>query len=73
VEFPRPTADRQPVGEKLVCDTLLVTPEAIESYAFAADDHHPWFFETSPSGGPVAGHELPPLAKPVGPASGPID
>jgi len=42
------------VGEEFVSDTFLVTPEEIETYAFAVDDHHPWFFEDSPFGGPVA-------------------
>ena len=42
------------VGEEFVSDTFLVTPEEIETYAFAVDDHHPWFFEDSPFGGPIA-------------------
>src|SRR2546430_17718771 len=42
------------VGEEFVSDTFLVTPEEIETYAFAVDDHHPWFLEESPFGGPVA-------------------
>lgn len=42
------------VGEEFVSDTYLVTPEEIETYAFAVDDHHPWFFGPSPFGGPVA-------------------
>jgi acyl dehydratase len=54
VEFPRLTFERLQVGEEFVSDTFLVTPEEIETYAFAVDDHHPWFFEDSPFGGPVA-------------------
>ena len=42
------------VGEEFVSDTFLVTPEDIETYAVAVDDHHPWFLEESPFGGPVA-------------------
>jgi acyl dehydratase len=42
------------VGEEFVSDTFLVTPEEIETYAFAVDDHHPWFFEDSPFGGAIA-------------------
>jgi len=37
-----------------VSDTKLVTPEDVEAYAFAVDDHHEWFFEGSPFGGPIA-------------------
>src|ERR1044072_4830814 len=42
------------VGETFVSDTKLVTPEDIEAYAFAVDDHHPWFFGDSPFGGAIA-------------------
>jgi acyl dehydratase len=42
------------VGEEFVSDAHLVTPEDVETYAFAVDDPHPWFFEDSPFGGPVA-------------------
>jgi acyl dehydratase len=42
------------VGEEFVSDDHLVTPEDIETYAFAVDDHHPWFSGPSPFGGPVA-------------------
>jgi len=53
-EFRTLTYDGLQVGEEFVSDTFLVTPEEIETYAFAVDDHHPWFFEDSPFGGPVA-------------------
>jgi len=53
-EFPRLTYEALTVGEQFVSDTHLVTPEDIEAYAFAVDDHHPWFTEDSPFGGPVA-------------------
>jgi acyl dehydratase len=53
-DFPKLTYERLQVGEEFVSDTFLVTPEEIETYAFAVDDHHPWFFEDSPFGGPVA-------------------
>jgi acyl dehydratase len=52
--FPRLTYEGLQVGEEFVSDTFLVTPEEIETYAFAVEDHHPWFLETSPFGGPVA-------------------
>ena len=53
-EFPKLTYDVLSVGEEFVSDEHLVTPEDIETYAFAVDDHHPWFFGPSPFGGPVA-------------------
>lgn len=53
-EFPQLTYDILKVGEEFVSDTHLVTPEDIEAYAFAVDDHHPWFSGPSAFGGPVA-------------------
>jgi hypothetical protein len=53
-EFRPLTFDALTVGEEFVSDEHLVTPEDIETYAFAVDDHHPWFFGASPFGGPVA-------------------
>ena len=54
VEFKRLTYEGLTVGEEFVSNEQLVTPEDIETYAFAVDDHHPWFVEDSPFGGPVA-------------------
>ncbi|HEV2054396.1 MAG TPA: hypothetical protein VGV06_04380 [Methylomirabilota bacterium] len=42
------------VGEEFVSDEHLVTPEDVETYAFAVDDRSPWFVEDSPFGGPIA-------------------
>jgi acyl dehydratase len=53
-KFPRLTYEALQVGEEFVSDERLITPEDIEQYAFAVDDHHPWFLEDSPFGGPVA-------------------
>lgn len=53
-EFKKLTFDALTVGEEFVSDEHLVTPEDIETYAFAVDDHHPWCFGASPFGGPVA-------------------
>ncbi|HUM17306.1 MAG TPA: MaoC family dehydratase [Candidatus Nitrosotalea sp.] len=53
-EFPKLTYEALTVGEEFVSDTHLVTPEDLEAYAFAVDDHNPWFSEDSPFGGPVA-------------------
>ncbi len=48
------TYDGLSIGEGFVSDEHLVTPEDIETYAFAVVDEHPWFFGPSPFGGPVA-------------------
>ncbi len=53
-DFKKLTYDSLTVGDEFVSDTYLITPEEIETYAFAVDDHHPWFFGPSPFGGPVA-------------------
>ena len=53
-EFKPLTYEALQVGEEFVSDEHLVTPEDLETYAFAVDDHHPWFFGDSPFGGPVA-------------------
>jgi len=53
-EFPKLTYEALTVGEEFVSDDHLVTPESIEAYAYAVDDHHPWFLGPSPFGGPVA-------------------
>lgn len=54
VEFRKLTYEALQVGEEFVSDPQLVSPEDIEAYAYAVDDHHPWFFEDSPFGGPIA-------------------
>ena len=53
-DFKTLTYEGLQVGEEFVSDTFLVTPEEIETYAFAVDDHHAWFFGESPFGGAVA-------------------
>jgi acyl dehydratase len=53
-KFPQLTYEALQVGEEFVSDARLITPEDIEQYAFAVDNHHPWFLEDSPFGGPVA-------------------
>src|SRR5262245_38392216 len=54
VEFKRSSYDVIQVGESLEsCDTV-VKPEDIDTFAYAVDDHHPWHFEDSPYGGPIA-------------------
>jgi hypothetical protein len=51
IEFKPLTYEALKVGEEFVSDEHLVTPEDVETYAFAVDDHHPWFFGDSPFGG----------------------
>jgi acyl dehydratase len=53
-QFPTLTYERLKVGEEFVSNDQVVTPEDIETYAFAVDDHHPWFLEDSPFGGAIA-------------------
>lgn len=53
-EFKMLTYDAVEVGEEFVSDDHLITPEDIETYAFAVDDYHAWFFGDSPSGGHIA-------------------
>jgi acyl dehydratase len=53
-EFRPLTYDALTIGEEFVSDTLLVTPEDVETYAFAVSDDHPWFSGPSPFGGPIA-------------------
>jgi len=54
VEFKTLTYEVLQVGEEFVSNDHLVTPEDVEAYAFAVDDHHPWFLGDSPFGGPIA-------------------
>ena len=54
IQFTPLTYEALTVGEEFVSDTLLVTPEDVETYAFAVDDHHSWFSDASPFGGAIA-------------------
>ena len=54
IQFKKLTYEALEVGEEFVSDEQLVLPEDVETYAFAVDDHHPWFLEDSPFGGPIA-------------------
>lgn len=53
-EFKMLTYDAVEVGEEFVSNDHLITPEDIETYAFAVDDYHDWFFGDSPFGGQIA-------------------
>ena len=34
-------------------DDFLIKPEDVDTFAYAVDDHNPWYFEDSPFGGPI--------------------
>jgi acyl dehydratase len=52
--FPTLTYERLELGEEFASNDQVVTPEDIETYAFAVEDHHPWFLEDSPFGEAIA-------------------
>jgi acyl dehydratase len=54
VEFKPISYEAVTVGEEFRSDDFLIKPEDVETYAYAVDDHHPWFFERSPFGGKIA-------------------
>jgi acyl dehydratase len=53
VEFKTISYEAVQVGEEFMSDDFLIKPEDVETFAFAVDDHHPWYFKESPFGGPV--------------------
>ena len=53
VEFKTISYEVVTVGEEFMSDDFLVKPEDVETFAYAVDDHNPWFFEDSPLGGPI--------------------
>lgn len=53
--FPTISYDTLVVGEEFRSDERLIRPQDIEAYAYAVEDHDPWFFGPNPfSGGPIA-------------------
>ena len=54
VEFKPISYEAVTVGEEFRSDDFLIKPEDIDTYAYAVDDHHPWFYEDSPFGGRIA-------------------
>ncbi|MDH4147315.1 MAG: MaoC/PaaZ C-terminal domain-containing protein [Acidimicrobiia bacterium] len=52
--FPPISYDTLVVGESFRSDERLIRPQDVEAYAYAVDDHDPWFFEPGPWGGPIA-------------------
>jgi acyl dehydratase len=53
VEFKTISYEVVEVGEEFRSDDFLVKPEDVETFAYAVDDHHPWYFEDSPFGGTI--------------------
>lgn len=54
IEFKRISYESVQVGEEVMSSDLVVKPEDIETFAYAVDDHHAWYREDSPFGGPIA-------------------
>ena len=48
VEFKTISYEAVTVGEEFMSDDFLIKPEDVETFAFAVDDHDPWYFEDSP-------------------------
>lgn len=53
VEFKPISYEIVTVGEEFMSDDFLIKPEDVETFAFAVDDHDPWYFEDSPYGGTI--------------------
>jgi acyl dehydratase len=53
VEFKTISYEAITVGEELMSDDFTVKPEDVDTFAFAVDDHNPWYFKDSPFGGPI--------------------
>lgn len=53
IEFKTLTYEAVTVGEEFMSDDFLVKPEDVDTFAYAVDDHNPWYFEDSPMGGPI--------------------
>lgn len=53
VEFKTISYEVVEVGEEFMSDDFLIKPEDVDTFAFAVDDHNPWYFKDSPFGGPI--------------------
>ena len=53
VEFVKLSYDALCVGEQFMSNDMLIKPENVETFAFAVDDQHPWYFQDSPFGGTI--------------------
>ena len=54
ITFKRIAYDTVQVGETLESTDLVVKPEDVDTFAYAVDDHHSWYFDDSPCDGPIA-------------------
>ncbi|HYC47171.1 MAG TPA: MaoC family dehydratase [Burkholderiales bacterium] len=53
IEFKTISYEDVTVGEEFQSDDFTVKPEDVDTFAYAVDDHHPWYFEDSPFGGKI--------------------
>ena len=53
IEFKEINYEAVTVGEEFMSDDFLIKPEDVETFAFAVDDHDPWYFEDSPLEGTI--------------------
>lgn len=55
IEFKTISYEGVTVGEEFMSDDFLIKPEDVETFAFAVDDHDPWYFadEPTPFGGNI--------------------
>jgi acyl dehydratase len=53
VEFRTISYETVTVGEAFASDDFTIKPEDVETFAYAVDDRHPWYFENSPFGGKI--------------------
>jgi acyl dehydratase len=53
IEFKEINYEAVTVGEEFMSDDFLIKPEDVETFAFAVDDHDPWYFEDSPFEGKI--------------------
>jgi acyl dehydratase len=53
IQFETISYEKVTVGEEFRSDDFLIKPEDVETFAYAVDDHNPWYFEDSPFGGPI--------------------
>ena len=53
VEFKTISYETLVVGEEFMSDDFLIKPEDVDTFAYAVDDHNPWYFEDSPFGGTI--------------------
>jgi acyl dehydratase len=53
VEFKVLNYEDVTVGEEFMSDDFLIKPEDVDTFAYAVDDHSPWYFKESPFGGTI--------------------